>query len=75
MHNSKPINTPMKKWCALNLDGYPKIEEEINQMTNVLYVAVIGSLVYAMLCTRPDIWYAVVMVNLIKVILGKLIGE
>ena len=32
-------------------------------MEKVLYASVVGSLMYAMLCTRPDIFYVVGMVS------------
>ena len=37
----------------------PKTSEEIVEMAKVPYASVIGSLTYAMLCTRPDIAYVV----------------
>ena len=37
----------------------PKILEEIEKMGKVPYASAIGSLIYAMLCTRPDISYAI----------------
>lgn len=56
MHTSKPIDTQMDKGYTLSLDDYSKNDEDKNQMSNVPYAAVIGSLMYAMLCTRPDIF-------------------
>jgi hypothetical protein len=63
MHNSKPIDTPMEKGCTLSLDQCPKNDEEKNQMSKVPYASAIGSLMYVMLCTRPDICFAVGMVS------------
>ena len=37
----------------------PKTPKEMEQMAKVPYASAIGSLMYAMLCTRPDIAYAV----------------
>ena len=37
----------------------PKTSEEMAEMAKVPYTSAIGSLMYAMLCTRPDIAYAV----------------
>uniref|UniRef100_A0A2N9EKF5 Integrase catalytic domain-containing protein n=1 Tax=Fagus sylvatica TaxID=28930 RepID=A0A2N9EKF5_FAGSY len=64
MHNSKPIDTPMEKGCTLSLDQCPKNDEEKNQMSKVPYASAIGSLMYAMLCTRLDICFAISMVSL-----------
>ena len=36
-----------------------KTPEEIEQMAKVRYASAIGSLMYAMLCTRPDIAYVI----------------
>ena len=63
MHNSKPIDTPMEKGCTLSLDQCPKNDEKKNQMSKVPYASAIGSLMYAMLCTRSDICFAVGMVS------------
>jgi hypothetical protein len=63
MHNSKPIDILMEKGCTLSLDQCPKNDEENNQMSKVPYASTIGSLMYAMLCTRPDICFAVSMVS------------
>ncbi|KAK2978083.1 hypothetical protein RJ640_001501 [Escallonia rubra] len=61
MHNSKPIDTLMDKACTLTTDQCPKNDEEKNRMSKVPYAAAVGSMMYAMLCTRPDICYAVGM--------------
>ena len=37
----------------------PKTSEEMAEMAKVPYASAIGSLMYAMLCTRPDIAYVV----------------
>ena len=37
----------------------PKTPEERNRMSSIPYASAIGSLMYAMLCTRPDIAHAV----------------
>ncbi|KAK2986482.1 hypothetical protein RJ640_001005 [Escallonia rubra] len=63
MHNSEPIDTPMDKACILTIDQCPKNDDEENQMSKVPYAAAVGSLMYVMLCTRPDICYAVGMVS------------
>uniref|UniRef100_A0A2N9H4X0 Integrase catalytic domain-containing protein n=1 Tax=Fagus sylvatica TaxID=28930 RepID=A0A2N9H4X0_FAGSY len=49
--------------ALLSLDQCPKNDEEKNQMSKVPYASAIGSLMYAMLCTRPDICFAVSMVS------------
>ena len=36
----------------------PKIPEERNRMSSVPYASVVGLIMYAMLCIRPDVAYA-----------------
>ena len=62
-HNSKPIDTPIEKGHKLSLKDYPKLEKEKREMARVPYVSAVESLMYAMLCTRPDIYFAVGMVS------------
>ena len=37
---------------------YPKIIEEKKRMNEISYTSTIGSIMYAMLCTRSDVAYA-----------------
>ena len=41
----------------------PKTSEEERMMRQIPYASAVGSLMYAMLCTRPDIYYSVGMVS------------
>lgn len=63
MNKSKPVDTPVDKGQFLSLDQCPKTDLEKKQMSDVPYASAIGSLMYAMLCTRPDICYAVGLVS------------
>lgn len=63
MHYSKPIDTPIEKGQILSTEQSPKTEEEKRQMENVPYASAVGSLIYAMMCTRPDICFAFGMVS------------
>lgn len=55
MHYSYPIDPPMEKGCTLSLNDSPKTDEENNHKSKVPYAATVWSLMYTMLCTRPDI--------------------
>ncbi|KAK9181230.1 hypothetical protein WN944_024367 [Citrus x changshan-huyou] len=46
-----------------HMDQSPKTSEEIEKMRRVPYVEAVGSLMYIMLCTRPDVCFAVEMVG------------
>ena len=63
MHYSKPVDTPVEKDLTLNLDQYPRIDQEKEKMRNVLYACAVGSLMYVMLCTRPNICFVVGLVS------------
>ena len=52
-------------------DMCPKTEEEIDYMSKVPYSSRVGSLMYAMVCTRPDIAHAVGVVRRYVKNLGK----
>ena len=41
----------------------PSTPQEEEEMRHVLYASAVGSLMYAMLCTRPNICYAVGVVS------------
>ena len=63
MQDSKPMDTPVEKSLSLSLDMCPKTPEEKEKMSRVPYASAIGSLMYAMMCTRPDICYDVGLVS------------
>ena len=41
----------------------PKNEEEMKSAENIPYASVVGSLMYAMVCTRPDLAYSASVVS------------
>ena len=59
MQDAKPVNTPLASHFRLTKEMCPKAQEEVDKMSNILYSSVVGSLMYAMVCTRPDIAHAV----------------
>ena len=59
MVDCKPVKTPMTLGVKLSTDQCPKSEEDAEEMTHVPYASAVGSLMYAMVCTRPDIAQAV----------------
>jgi len=58
MHDSKKGFIPMSSGISLSKTQSPSTNEERDQMHNVPYPSAIGSIMYAMLCTRPDVSYA-----------------
>ena len=63
MNEAKPVSTSLGSYFKLSKEQPPKIEEEKGHMRKVPYVSTIGSLMYAMVCTRPDIANAVGVVS------------
>ena len=57
MQHCKPGNTPVAKGDKLSLSQCPKTEPEKQEMHQIPYASVVGSLMYAQVCTRPDIAY------------------
>ena len=63
MQNSKKWLLPFRYGVPLSNDQRPKTLEEENTIRQVPYASAMGSLMYVMLCTRPDICYSVGMVS------------
>ncbi|RVW30557.1 Retrovirus-related Pol polyprotein from transposon TNT 1-94 [Vitis vinifera] len=63
MNEAKPVSTPLGSHFKLSKEQSPKTEEERNNMSKVPYASAIGSLMYAMVCTRSDIAHAVGIVS------------
>ena len=63
MQNSKKGFLPFRHGISLSKEQCPKTLEEIEMMREIPYASAVGSLMYAMLCTRPDICYAVGIVS------------
>ncbi|KAM1546338.1 hypothetical protein ACFX10_046560 [Malus domestica] len=59
MEQSKKGFLPVRHGIHLSKSMEPKTPEEIGHMSRIPYASAIGSLMYAMICTRPDIAYAV----------------
>jgi len=63
MKNAKPISTPLIGHMNLSKRMCLTFREEKERMAKVPYFFVVGSLMYAMVCTRPDIAHAVGVVS------------
>jgi hypothetical protein len=59
MHGSKQVKVPIPIGVNLSTDQCPKTQEEEEDMSHVPYASAVGSLMDAMVCTRPDIAHAV----------------
>jgi hypothetical protein len=63
MSDAKPVSTPLASHFRLSKDQSPKTEEEKDFIAKIPYASAIGSLMYAMVCTIPDIVHAVGVVS------------
>ena len=59
MKDSKLVKVPIPIGVKLSAEQCPKIQEEEEDMSHVPYASAVDSLMYAMVCTRPDIAHAV----------------
>ena len=59
MCDAKSVGSPLPMDCKLNSGQCPKSEKDKAEMRRVSYASAVGSLMYAMVCTRPDIAFAV----------------
>ena len=55
MSNCKTMDTLVEMGETLSLEICPKIEKEKKNMFRVPYSSAVKSLIYAMMCTRPNI--------------------
>jgi hypothetical protein len=59
MQECKPVKVLIPVGVKLSADQCPKTREEEEDMSYVPYVSTVGILMYAIVCTRPDIAYVV----------------
>ena len=59
MQNAKPVSTPLATHFRLSSALCPQSNEAVDYMSRVPYSSDVVSLMYAMVCSRPDLAYAV----------------
>ena len=64
IQNFKKEFIPVRLGKPLSSNQHPKTHAEIERMRGIFYASVVGSLMYAMLCTRLDIYFIVGMVSI-----------
>ena len=57
------MSTPLPSYLKLSKDDSPKSDVKKTEMAKVPYSSAVGSLMYAMVATRPDIAFAVRVVS------------
>ena len=63
MENSKKGSLPIHQGIKLSKAQGPVTSDQVDKMSRVPYASAIGSIMYAMTCTRPDVSYALSMVS------------
>ena len=63
MQNCKPRDTPVAKGDKFSLNQCPKNDLEKEEMQKISYASAVGSLMYAQVCTHPDIAYITEMLG------------
>ncbi|GAA0182531.1 hypothetical protein LIER_42301 [Lithospermum erythrorhizon] len=63
MDNARAVSCPMGTQFEMSSKMSPKTNDEIKHMEKVPYTSAVGSLMYAMVCTRLDIAFAVGLVS------------
>lgn len=59
MHNSKSVSVPLASHFKLSKDQCPVNESDVKQMEKIPYANAVGSVMYTMVCTRPDVAHAI----------------
>jgi hypothetical protein len=63
MPHAKKVTTPIAPHFKLLSTQYPVTDEDIEYMSRDPYSSVVGSLMYAMVSSRPDLSYAMSLVS------------
>ena len=63
MQDAKAVRTPIAPHFKLSAAQCPSTDEETEYMSRVPYSSAVGSLMYAMVCSRPDLAYAMSLVS------------
>jgi len=71
MKDAKPVGTPLASHFKMSTKLCPSDDKEKEEMSKIPYASVVGSLMYAMVCTRLDITYSMGVVSRFLTNLGK----
>ncbi len=63
VENSKRGMLPVRQGVPLSKEMSPKTPSEVSRMQEIPYASAIGSIMYAMICTRPDVSHALNSIN------------
>ena len=63
MNNVKTMSTPLGQHFRLSITQAPKTHEEKRFMEMIPYASMVGNVMYTIVCSRPDLAYAVSMIS------------
>ena len=63
MHDAKPVSTPIAPYFKLSALQCASTDEDVEYMSRVPYSSAVGSLMYAMVCSRPVLSHAMSLVS------------
>ncbi|WJX16947.1 hypothetical protein P8452_06919 [Trifolium repens] len=63
MSDSKVVNTPLGHHSKLSIKQCPQSEDERKKMESTPYASGVGSIMYGMVCSIPDLSYAISVVS------------
>ena len=63
MNNVKTVSIPLGQHFRLSITQAPETHEEKKFMEMIPYASMMGSVMYTMVCSRPNIAYAVSMIS------------
>ncbi|GJT87483.1 retrotransposon protein, putative, ty1-copia subclass [Tanacetum coccineum] len=63
VNNGKSVSVPLGAHFKVSLKDCPSNDWDVERMSKVPYANAVGSLMYLMVCTRPDIAYVVSIVS------------
>jgi len=74
MNNCKLVFTPLAVCFKLSTESCLIIEEEMLKMSHVPHSSAVGSLMYAMVCSKPNLSYTVAAATciILVIIIGRL---
>ena len=61
MQECKPVKVPIPIGVRLSAKQCPKTQEKEEDMSHVPYASAVDSLMYPIVCTRPDIAHSVLV--------------
>ncbi|KAL0448471.1 UNVERIFIED_CONTAM: Retrovirus-related Pol polyprotein from transposon TNT 1-94 [Sesamum latifolium] len=71
MEHSKRGVLPMRHGIKLSKKQSPKTDEELKRMSDIPYASAVGSIQYAVQCTRPDVAYALSVMSRYQACAGE----